>query len=152
MAKQSKGKGDGKGDDTATYNKWKTLGHLEGLSEADGTKLALLMEAAEADFQKQAEYSKPVSINTTNGKINFDMKDFMYKSMREAFDEKNDPDGTTFDHTLIWTEALAACSAVSEKHYGGDGINMFDSTTHEAFIAKFGASFSKDNLKPPGGR
>jgi len=143
------GKG-GKGDDANVYQKWQALGYLDGLSEADGTKLALMMEAAKVDFSKQAQYSTPISIRTTNGRINFEMSDVIYNSMRQAFDEKQDPDNTKFNHDLIWSEAVSSVTLLAEDFYGGDGIDMFDSTKHLAFAAKFGAQFSKDNLKPGG--
>jgi hypothetical protein len=136
-----------RGNKTDVYSKWLTSGHLNGLLESDGSKLALVMEQSSLEFVKNQEYSRPLNVRTSVGIVNFELSNIIYKVLRNAYDFTDNKELFTIDSAALWNEVIESCVNLADTFYGGDGNRLFDSNNHDAFIAFLGARFARSSSK-----
>ena len=133
-----------KGGDT-TLQKWKDKGYLEDMDDVDGAALAALMEAAETDLKNENSYTKGLLVNTSAGKITFNISDILFKTIRESFDEKAD-NKMTLNNNAFLSSLETECANMAESFYGSVGgvsqTGLFDPSSHEAFAAKIGTAYA----------
>lgn len=137
--------------DIAT-EKWEVKGYFAGLGENDKKNLAALMESGQVVFERKPSFRIPLSVTISQGRVDFDLSDLVYKCMRNCFEQTGGSIGVMYNYDSMYDELVMECSLMAEAFYGGDGAKMFDSVSHDAFAARFGYAYALKHFSKGGGK